>query len=84
MLTLPVMLSLQARILEKLAGLPNIIQLVASQHCIYRGETWHALLLKPYVEHLSATSALPLMAQVRCQLPMRFCVSWLGWAMGAL
>lgn len=69
MLTLPATLSLQACILEKLAGVPNIIQLVARQHCSYQGETWHALLLKPYIEHLSATCALPLMAQVRCQLP---------------
>ncbi len=55
---------MQGVLLEKLQGVPHVIQLLARGTCSYLGRNWHAVLVQPFVTLLSHEDSLQLVGQV--------------------
>lgn len=55
---------MQGVLLEKLLGVPHVIQLLALGTCSYLGYDWHAVLVQPFVKLLTHADSLELVGQV--------------------
>ena len=54
----------QGDILEALSDAPNTIRLLGRALCNFQGVRWEAILLWPFMEHLSAADGRAVVAQV--------------------
>lgn len=64
---------MQSALLEKLVGVPHVIQLVALGMCTYLGDDWQALLVWPVVKLLTHADSLELVGQVGEGRLSKFC-----------
>jgi hypothetical protein len=55
----------QEEVLSRLKGVSHIVQMVGRCSCNYDNAAWTALLLEPFVEHLSHCDSLLVTTQVR-------------------
>ena len=55
---------MQSGLLQKLVGVPHVIQLKAFGMCSYLGDNWHAVLVQPFVTLLTPADTLQLVGQV--------------------